>query len=124
MLKIIIVGSGGFIGAVLRYTISGWTHRLLGSGFPYGTLIVNLLGSFILGFFLFYSEGRSTISPLWRNFIAIGMMGALTTFSTFSYETYMLLQENLYMQVFLNIFLNVTLTLIAVWAGLAMAKLV
>lgn len=124
MLKIIVIGSGGFIGAVLRYGISGWAHRVWGSNLPYGTLLVNILGSFILGFFLFYSEGKTTLSPMWRSFLAIGMMGALTTFSTFSYETFMYLQENLYTQVFLNIGLNVFLTLLAVWAGMIMAKLI
>lgn len=124
MLKIFAIGSGGFIGAVLRYTISGWAHRFWGTNLPYGTLLVNVLGSFILGFFLFYSEGKTTISPTWRSFLAIGMLGAFTTFSTFSYETFMYLQENLYLQALLNIGLNVFLTLLAVWAGMVLAKLV
>lgn len=124
MLKIIVIGTGGFIGAVLRYSISGWAYRVFGTGMPYGTLIVNILGSFILGFFLFYTEGKTTISPLWRSFIAIGMMGALTTFSTFSYETFVMLQESLYLQVLSNIALNVILTLTAVWAGMVLAKVV
>ena len=123
-MKILIIGLGGFIGAVMRYSISGWVHRLVGSGLPYGTLAVNILGSFILGFFLLLAEERFTISPEWRNFIAVGMMGALTTFSTFSFETYMLLQENLYGQVALNIGLNVVLTIAAVWAGMALARVV
>ena len=84
-MKILIIGIGGFLGAILRYSISGWIHKLFGSGMPYGTLAVNILGSFILGFFLFYSEDRQSFSPLWRSFIAVGIMGALTTFSTFSY---------------------------------------
>ncbi len=124
MINILIIGLGGFIGAVMRYSISGWVHRVLGAGMPYGTLAVNVLGSFILGFFLFLAEDRFTISPQWRNFIAIGMMGALTTFSTFSFETLMLLQENLYGQVFLNIGLNAVLTIAAVWAGISLARVV
>jgi fluoride exporter len=123
-MKIFIIGLGGFIGAILRYGISGWVHRLLGSGMPYGTLAVNIFGSFILGFFLFMAEGRFAISPMLRNFLAIGLLGALTTFSTFSYETFMLLQENLYMQVTVNIFLNIFLTLVAVWAGMTLARFV
>ena len=124
MMNILIIGLGGFIGAVMRYSISGWVHRLVGSSLPYGTLVVNILGSFILGFFLLLAEERFTISPLWRNFIAIGMMGALTTFSTFSFETFMLLQENLYGQVALNVGLNVILTIAAVWAGIALARMI
>jgi len=123
-MKIFIIGIGGFIGAILRYGISGWVHRMLGAGFPYGTLAVNVLGSFILGFFLFMAEGRFTISPMLRNFIAIGILGALTTFSTFSYETFMLLQENLYLQVTMNILLNIFLTLSAIWAGMTLARFV
>ncbi|KAA3614872.1 MAG: fluoride efflux transporter CrcB [Calditrichaeota bacterium] len=123
-MNILIIGLGGFIGAVMRYSISGWVHRFLGAGMPYGTLAVNVLGSFILGFFLLLAEERFTISPAWRNFIAVGMMGALTTFSTFSFETFMLFQENLYGQVILNIGLNVVLTIAAVWAGMSLARVV
>jgi len=123
-MKILIIGLGGFIGAVMRYSISGWVHRIVGSGLPYGTLAVNILGSFILGFFLLLAEERFTISPAWRNFIAVGMMGALTTFSTFSFETFMLFQDNLYGQVLLNIGLNVILTIAAVWAGMTLARIV
>lgn len=123
-MKILIIGLGGFIGAVTRYFISGWVHRFVGSGLPYGTLAVNILGSFILGFFLLLAEDRFAISPAWRNFIAVGMMGALTTFSTFSFETLMLIQENLYGQVLLNVGFNVLLTIAAVWAGMSLARMV
>jgi CrcB protein len=123
-MKILVIGLGGFIGAIMRYSISGWVYRIVGSGLPYGTLSVNILGSFILGFFLLFAEERFTISPAWRSFIAVGMMGALTTFSTFSYETFMMLQENLYGQVALNVGLNVVLTIAAVWAGMALARIV
>ena len=121
-MKILIIGLGGFIGAVLRYSISGWVYRIFGNALPWGTLAVNVIGSFILGYFLFMAESRTTISPMWRNFIAIGMMGALTTFSTFAYETFALLQENLFGQVLANVVLNVIITLLAVWAGIALAK--
>ena len=123
-MKILIIGLGGFIGAILRYSISGWVQKLFSGNFPYGTLAVNIIGSFILGYFLFMSEGRFAINPAWRSFIAIGIMGSLTTFSTFSYETIMLLQENLYLQAGLNTLFNVVLTLIAVWAGMTIAKLI
>ncbi len=122
-MKILIIGFGGFIGAILRYSISGWMHKLFGSGMPWGTLAVNIIGSFILGFFLFYSEDRQSFSPLWRSFIAIGILGALTTFSTFSYETFMLLQESLFSRAILNISMNVFLTLVAVWSGMSLARL-
>jgi CrcB protein len=123
-MKILIIGLGGFIGAVMRYSISGWVQKLFSGSFPYGTLAVNIIGSFVLGFFLFMSKGRFAINPIWRSFIAVGMMGALTTYSTFSYETVMLLQENLYLQAGLNTLLNVGLTLVAVWVGMVIAKLI
>jgi fluoride exporter len=123
-MNILIIGLGGFIGAILRYSISGWVHKVVSSTFPYGTLAVNILGSFILGFFLILAEERFSFSPLWRSFIAIGMMGALTTFSTFSYETFMMLQDNLYGQALLNIGVNVVVTLGAVWAGMSLARMV
>ncbi len=123
-MKLVIIGMGGFVGALLRYGISGWVYKIVGARLPWGTLVVNILGSFILGFFLFLAEGRFNIGPLWRGFIAIGMMGALTTFSTFSYETLALLQGNLWLQASVNILLNVFLTLLAVWAGMVAAKLI
>ena len=121
-MQIIVIGLGGFIGAVLRYVISGYSYRLLGSNFPWGTLIVNILGSFILGAFLFLAEERIIISPQMRNFIAIGIMGSLTTFSTFSYETYIFLQESLYRQAFYNIILNCFTTIFSVWMGISLVK--
>ena len=121
-MKLLIIGIGGFLGAILRYSISGWIHKLFGSGMPYGTLAVNILGSFILGFFLFYSEDRQSFSPLWRSFIAVGIIGALTTFSTFSYETFALLQESLFSRAILNISMNLFLTLVAVWSGMSLAR--
>ena len=122
-MKILIIGFGGFIGAILRYSISGWIHKLFGSGMPYGTLAVNVIGSFILGFILFYSEDRQSFSPLWRTFIAVGIMGALTTFSTFSYETFAMIQESLYLKAVWNITLNIITTILAIWAGMVLSRI-
>ena len=122
-MKILIIGFGGFIGAILRYSISGWIHKLFGSGMPYGTLAVNVIGSFILGFILFYSEDRQSFSPLWRSFIAVGIMGALTTFSTFSYETFAMMQESLYLKAVWNILLNIITTILAIWAGMVLSRI-
>lgn len=123
-MKIFIIGLGGFIGAIMRYSISGWIYKVFGSNLPWGTLTVNVLGSFVLGFFIFFSEDRQSFTPLWRSFIAVGMMGALTTFSTFSYETFVMIQENLFSQVLLNILLNLVLTILAVWAGMILARII
>ena len=123
-MNFIMVGLGGFIGAILRYGLSGLMHRVLGSNFPYGTLAVNVLGSFALGLFLTLSSTRLAICDEWKSFIAVGILGAFTTFSTFSFETIALLQERLLMQAFLNIGLNVILALASVWAGMALARII
>ena len=122
MIKLLIIGTGGFIGAVLRYGISGWAHKLLGSSFPFGTLSVNVLGSFFLGFFLVLANTKLIIPDVYKNLIAIGLLGAFTTFSTFSFETISLLQVNLVKQALLNIGLNVLLGLFAVWLGIISAR--
>ncbi len=124
MLNLFFIGLGGFIGAVLRYLISGWVYQLVGTRLPYGTLAVNIIGSFILGFFLILANERFVVTDLTRSFIAIGMMGALTTFSTFSFETLSLLQNTMFLKAGLNIVLNVFCTLIAVWGGSIVAKIV
>lgn len=121
-MKLLIIGVGGFLGAILRYGFSGWMHKLLGSQFPYGTLAVNVVGSFLLGMFLYMGENKFVLHPQMRGFIAIGLLGAFTTFSTFSFETVMLLQENMYREVILNIVLNVILALAAVWLGFIVAR--
>jgi len=124
MAQVVIVGLGGFVGAILRYGISGWTYQLFGARLPYGTLTVNILGSFILGFFLALINTRVLVPDAARNFIAIGLLGALTTFSTFSYETVALMQSNLIVKAGLNIVFNVLFTLIAVWLGMVLAKII
>ncbi|HGY54665.1 MAG TPA: fluoride efflux transporter CrcB [Caldithrix abyssi] len=121
-MKLLLIGIGGFIGAVLRYLVSGWAHQLFGEQFPYGTLAVNVLGSFILGLFLYLGEYRLMIAPQYRQLAAIGILGAFTTFSTFSYETLALLQESLFRQAVLNVALNFGLGLLAVWGGMIAAK--
>ena len=115
-MKLLIIGMGGFVGAILRYTVSGWSYRIIGSDLPHGTLVVNVAGSFILGFFMALVQTKIVVSDV-SQFLAIGLLGAFTTFSTFSYETLSLAQEGLFRQAALNILLNVVLALIAVWGG-------
>jgi CrcB protein len=124
MYNLIIIGLGGFIGAVLRYSVSGWVYKWLGSEFPYGTLAVNAAGSFLLGLFLTLVTTKIILPYEFKNFVAIGILGAFTTFSTFSYETVMQLQSNLLWAAILNILLNVVLALIALWIGIITARLV
>jgi len=117
---IFAVGSGGFLGAVGRFLISGWIHRLLGPSFPYGTLAVNTLGSFIIGFLILYFE--QTLLPHQKIFVVTGLLGALTTFSTFSLETVWMLEENLYLKAATNISLNIILSITATVIGMALFR--
>ncbi len=123
MFNLLFIGIGGFIGAVARYLLSGLFYNILGDRFPYGTFAVNIIGCLLLGFFLTLTEGKFIISPQVRSFIVIGILGAFTTFSTFSYETFALLQSGLYSSAILNIFLSVIISLAAVWGGIILAKL-
>ena len=115
---ILAVALGGALGATARFLLSTGVHRLLGGGFPYGTLAVNILGSFLIGFLFSYFE--QTIAPLQKALLVTGMLGALTTFSTFSLETLLILQEGLYLKALLNIGFNVLLCLGATLAGMAL----
>jgi len=87
------VGLGGFVGANARYLLSGWVASRFGATFPYGTYVINISGSFILGFFLAFAEDRAWVAPSLRLLFAVGFVGAYTTFSTFEYESIRLLQE-------------------------------
>ncbi len=104
------------IGAVMRFLGSYYINKLLGTSFAYGTLGVNILGSFIIGFLALYFE--QTISPNLKAMLVTGMLGALTTFSTFSFETIMMVQQGLYFKSFLNVALNVILALSATILGM------
>jgi CrcB protein len=117
LMRLIAVGCGGFIGASLRYLISGWSIKLFGGAFPYGTLIVNILGGFLIGLIMEASLTSFSIPSTMRLFLTTGLMGGLTTFSTFSYETIGMLSESDYLLGSLNIGLNLSLSLFGVWLG-------
>ncbi|MBA2839939.1 CrcB protein [Methanococcus maripaludis] len=114
MREILLIGLGGFFGAILRYLVSGIIPVKF--GIPTGTLMVNLLGSFIIGF-LIYSSLFGSLSTEYRLFIITGFCGALTTFSTFSYESFTMLEHNYYLKTGLNILLNVCGCLGMVYLG-------
>jgi CrcB protein len=93
MLSIFLVGLGGFIGSGLRYAISILVYKLLGTSFPYGTFVVNVLGSLLIVIFKGLVESSVVVSSNWRLFVAIGLLGGFTTFSSFSYETIEMLKR-------------------------------
>lgn len=121
-LLVLVVGCGGFIGAALRYLISLWATKGIGAGFPFGTLIVNILGAILIGFFMETSSRTNLLSPTVRTFLTTGMMGGLTTFSTFSFETMTIFSHGNVGLGSLNIVLNLVLSLVGVVIGQFIAR--
>lgn len=121
MIHILYIGLGGFIGAVSRYLLSRYISNLLPS-FPFGTLTVNVLGSFILGFIMYSITAGRNISPELREFITIGIIGGFTTMSAFAYESFRLAELNQFMLFALNISLNIILGIGAIYAGKTLAS--
>lgn len=119
---IVAVGSG--FGGMLRYFISDFVQRGSLSLFPYGTLVVNIIGSFIIGLVLFYFDSLELISSETRLFLTVGLCGGLTTFSTFSYETVKLFQDSEFLLAGANILLNVILTILAVYLAYVLSKII
>jgi len=116
--NLVWIGMGGFVGAVLRYLTNNLFQNITRStGFPYGTLIVNIIGSFIIGLLFFYFESNSSIAPQTKAFALVGVMGAFTTFSTFSNETFALFQGGEVMRTMMNMGAHGLLGLLAVWSG-------
>ncbi|WP_457548925.1 fluoride efflux transporter CrcB [Archaeoglobus sp.] len=116
---VLIVGVGGFIGAIARFTISGIVQDNF--TFPVGTLFVNVVGSFFLSLIMYSTEFVGLFSDETRMFLTVGILGAFTTMSTFSYESFKLLESGEIRAFILNVVLTVTLTLIAVFLGRAVA---
>ena len=114
------VALGGALGALARYGISGWVYDRMGESFPWGTLMVNLVGCLLLGVAIRWLQ-VTPVAPGMRPFLTIGLLGAFTTFSTFSYETVALLQEGQWLRASLYVGGSVALGLIAMLAGMALA---
>ncbi|WP_414714914.1 fluoride efflux transporter CrcB [Sporomusa sp.] len=122
MINILIVAIGGGIGAASRYLVSSWAAERFGSGFPYGTLIVNVAGCFIIGLFLALVTDKIVVKPEWRLFVTTGFLGGLTTFSSFSYETMKLLQEADISLAVYNVLANCVIGFLATWVGINFAR--
>lgn len=118
-----IVGCGGFLGAALRYLISIFAAKNLGGNFPYGTLIANILGALLIGFIMEFSMDSALISPSIKLFLTTGIMGGLTTFSTFSYETVSMLNNGHMILGIENAILNLGCSLVFVVIGQRFAKI-
>jgi CrcB protein len=119
----LIVFVGGGIGAMLRYWGSGIVYKFLSPTFPYGTLAVNILGSFIIGIVMYYLNENEMITQQTRIFLTIGFCGGLTTFSTFSFETINFLKEGEYFFAGLNVIANVIITLLALFIAYKISRM-
>ena len=119
----LIVAFGSGIGGMLRCFTTDLVQKYLSPLFPYGTLAVNVVGSFIIGFVLFYLDSLKLISSEMRLFLTVGLCGGLTTFSTFSYETIKLIRDSEYLLAGTNVLLNVFVTLLAVWLAGFISKI-
>lgn len=122
MLQLIAIAAGGALGSLARYGMSNAVYALLGRGFPWGTLAVNLLGSFLMGLLFVLLLERLSLGPEWRGAVLIGFLGAFTTFSTFSIETLNLLESGAMLAAFLNMVVSVWLCVLLCWAGMILAR--
>ena len=113
------VGLGGALGSVLRFWLSGVVARQFGETFPWGTLLINITGSFVIGLFgtLTDPEGRWLVAPSFRQFIMVGICGGYTTFSSFSLQTLSLARDGQHLQALANVLGSVLFCLLAVWLG-------
>ncbi|MDQ3253819.1 MAG: fluoride efflux transporter CrcB [Acidobacteriota bacterium] len=116
------VAMGGALGAMLRYYLGGSLLARTAAPFPTATFVINVTGSFIIGFFLTLASERVPLSPHLRLAVAVGFVGAYTTFSTFEYETMRLIEEGYFTTALLNVVLSVTVGFVAVWGGIALAR--
>lgn len=125
LINILLVGLGGFIGSILRYLASGYVQQSTNSiDFPYGTLAVNVIGCFLLGFLAQLAESRGVFTSESRSFVFIGILGGFTTFSSFGSETLNLARDSQMMSALANIGANVILGLLAVWLGRTVSYLI
>ena len=120
---IILIGTGGFIGSVLRFYISKLVQNVFLSSFPYGTFAVNVIGCLLIGIIFGIAEKGTWLTPEWRMFLTVGLCGGFTTFSTFSSESFQLLRDGQLIHVLSYTTLSVLLGILAVYIGYMISKL-
>lgn len=122
MLKFLLVAIGGALGSVSRFLVSEWAAQQWGADFPYGTLLVNCSGCFMIGLFMTLTTERFIVSPYWRLVVTVGFIGGLTTFSSFSWETFALLQGGDTFAAVANMASNLGIGFTATWLGITAAR--
>jgi CrcB protein len=121
-LPVLAVSLGGILGANARYLVSVYVAERLGTAFPYGTFLINISGSLVIGFFLTLATERLSVDPLWRLFLATGFLGAYTTFSSYTFEAAHLIRDGAYGLALLYLFGSVLAGMIGVFAGIVAAE--
>ena len=119
---VLVISLGAIFGANCRWLISRWAAKFISPIFPFGTLFINLSGSFIVGFFMIWSTQRVLVDPRWRLLIVVGFCGAFTTFSSFAFETMAYFEQGQWMMMAANFVSNNLLCLAAALAGMALAR--
>lgn len=122
-MQILLIGLGGFVGAVARYLVDGWVTRLSGAAFPWGTLVLNVSGSLLIGALFAASVERATLPAELRGPVMIGFIGAYTTFSTFMLESWRLVEDGSYVLAIANVGGSLLLGFVAVVGGLLIGRL-
>jgi CrcB protein len=122
MEKFLVISVGAILGANARYWLADWAAQKIGANLPYGTFIINVTGSLLLGFFLTLATERLLIDPRWRLLISVGFLGSYTTFSTFTYESFTLISKGQWLPGLINLFGSVILSLGAVGLGIILGK--
>ena len=121
-MNFVMVSLGAIAGANLRYIVSRYAAKLLGPVFPYGTLIINLTGSFIVGWFMIWTTERVLVDPRWRLLVVVGFCGGFTTFSSYAFESMAYLEQGQWLLMTTNILANNLLCMAAAIAGMALAR--
>ena len=122
MKDVLVISIGAIVGANARWVLSRYAARFIGPDFPYGTLFINVTGSFIVGFFMIWATERVLIDPRWRLLVVVGFCGAFTTFSSFAFETMSFFQQGQWLLMWTNFLSNNLLCLGAAVAGMALAR--
>jgi fluoride exporter len=124
MTKYLMVALGGAVGSVLRFWAGSYVSSRMGSRFPYGTFIINITASFVIGLVMTVLAEKAHWSPNWRYLVAIGFLGGYSTFSAFEYETFRVFQDGEFLIASMNVALSVVVGFVSVWLGVVAGRMV